>query len=96
MMDPLNSVNEPLFWLHHGAIDYFWSIWQEADRKNRIYDLDTSVKGGGNGKAWAQKIEMGMYGSDTSAKQIADSENRDGTGKLCFKYEGLPVSKYIS
>jgi hypothetical protein len=39
---------------------------------------------------------MVVYGSDTSAKQIADAENRDGTGKPCFKYEGLPVSKYLS
>ncbi|KAF2433558.1 Di-copper centre-containing protein [Tothia fuscella] len=96
MGDPLNSVNEPIFWLHHGAIDYYWSIWQEEDRKTRIYDLDASPKGGANQKALAEKVEMGVYGADLSAKQMADSENRDGTGKLCFKYEGPPASSYTS
>jgi len=96
MMDPMNSVNEPLFWLHHGAIDYYWNIWQEADRSRRVYDVDTSVAGDANAKALAEAVEMGLYGSQRTVKEIADTVNKDGSGTLCYKYAGPAASAYIS
>ncbi|KAF2672518.1 Di-copper centre-containing protein, partial [Microthyrium microscopicum] len=36
MGDPLGSMNEPLFWLHHGGIDQFWSLWQDQDLTHRL------------------------------------------------------------
>jgi tyrosinase len=96
MVDPMNSVNEPLFWLHHGAIDYYWSIWQEHDRTKRIYDLDASPKRALGEKAWPARVEMGAFAPSRTVKQIADPENQDGSGTLCYKYEGLSVKNYLS
>jgi tyrosinase len=96
MVDPLNSLNEPLFYLHHGAIDYYWSIWQEQDLKNNIYDLDASSKRSLGEKAWAVRVEMGAFAPPRTVKEVADPENRDGTGALCFRYEGPAAKDYLS
>jgi len=96
MLDPLNSLNEPLFYLHHGAIDYYWSIWQEQDRKNNLYDLDASEKRNLGEKAGSVIIEMGSFAPARTARQVADPENKDGTGTLCFRYEGQTAKEYLS
>ena len=31
MMDPFNSVNDPLFFMHHATLDYIWALWEEQD-----------------------------------------------------------------
>jgi tyrosinase len=96
MLDPLNSVNEPLFYLHHGALDYYWYVWQEKDRKNNLYDLDASPKRDLGEKAGAEPVEMGVYAPTRTSKEAADPENRDGTGILCFKYDGPTAQDYLS
>jgi tyrosinase len=95
MVDPLNSVNEPIFWLHHGGIDYFWSIWQDQDPK-RLYDLDASKGRQLGSNAGEARLEMGDFAPERKVRDVADSLNRDGNGILCFKYEGLPIEAYFS
>ncbi|KAM7213220.1 Grixazone synthase [Rhypophila decipiens] len=34
-LDPFVSPSDPIFWLHHGMIDYLWSVWQGQDYENR-------------------------------------------------------------
>ena len=96
MLDPLNSVNEPLFYLHHGAIDYYWSIWQEKDRKNNIYDLNASANRDLAEKSWVERVEMGEFAPQRTSKELADTVNEDGKGILCFKYDGPTAQDYLS
>ncbi|KAI0235950.1 hypothetical protein L0F63_004919, partial [Massospora cicadina] len=37
----MSSPNDPIFWVHHGLVDYWWSIWQET---NRWKDNDSSIR----------------------------------------------------
>ncbi|KAF2668920.1 Di-copper centre-containing protein [Microthyrium microscopicum] len=94
MGDPLTSINEPLFWLHHGGIDQFWSVWQDKDPK-RLYDLDASPKRNLGAKAGDGLLDMGIFAPNKTVHQVADPLNRDGSGILCFRYEGLPIERYL-
>jgi len=93
MMDPFNSVNDPLFFMHHAAMDQLWALWQEQDLK-RLYDFSTKR---------AEKppftpdspLQVGIFAPERKAKEVSDTQNRDGNGILCFKYEGLPIEKYM-
>jgi tyrosinase len=95
MGDALNSINDPLFFMHHGAMDYLWAIWQGDDEK-RLHDLDVSKSGTKNAESAAAIMSVGVYGPDRRASELADTQNRDGSGVLCYKYEGLGVEKYLS
>jgi tyrosinase len=95
MGDPLNSINDPLFFMHHGAMDYLWAIWQGNDEK-RLHDLDVSKSGTKNVESAAAVMSVGVFGPDRKASELADTQNRDGTGILCYKYEGLGAERYMS
>ena len=45
-MAPSSSPNEPLFFLHHAAIDRLWTLWQEQDRSKRLTDYKGNLPGG--------------------------------------------------
>jgi tyrosinase len=93
MMDPFNSVNDPLFFMHHGALDQLWALWQEQDPK-RIYDFSAS-KLEKEPLRPDTPLNMGVFGPEKLAKEVSDTQNRDGTGILCFRYEGLDIEKYM-
>jgi len=95
MLDPLNSLNEPLFYLHHGALDYYWSIWQELDLQSNLYDLDASPNRTMGVKAEQDIIEMGEYAPARTSREVADPMNRDGQGVLCFRYDGPSAKEYL-
>ncbi|KAF2666152.1 Di-copper centre-containing protein [Microthyrium microscopicum] len=90
MMDPFNSVNDPLFFLHHSNLDQLWALWEEQDPKRRT---DYSAR---QGEVFGPDsvMSLGVYGAPWTAKELMDTQNRDGKGKLCFKYEGIPIEKY--
>lgn len=39
MADFYVSPQDPVFFLHHAGIDRTWTIWQELDRENRLYQI---------------------------------------------------------
>ncbi|ETS84408.1 hypothetical protein PFICI_02433 [Pestalotiopsis fici W106-1] len=45
MKDPIDSCNDPMFFLHHAYLDKLWWEWQLADYPKRLYDM------GGNNTA---------------------------------------------
>lgn len=94
MMDPFNSINDPLFFMHHAAMDQLWTLWQEQDPKNRIYDY-SAEKGDKEPLTPATLIKLGLFAPERRAEELMDTQNRDGKGILCFKYEGIPVEKYM-
>ncbi|TKY87078.1 hypothetical protein EX895_003755 [Sporisorium graminicola] len=44
-MGPASSPNEPLFFLHHAAIDRIWALWQDMDRSKRLTDYAGNLPG---------------------------------------------------
>jgi hypothetical protein len=45
MRDPIDSCNNPLFFMHHAYLDKLWWEWQMADYPHRLSDM------GGNNAA---------------------------------------------
>jgi tyrosinase len=96
MGDPFNSVNDPLFWLHHTGMDRMWALWQEQDPGARALDVGTAssifdlAPLRNDSPVW-----MGAMAPDVPALQVMDPLNRDGRGILCYKYEGLQVKDYL-
>lgn len=95
MGDFFNSVNDPLFFMHHGGIDRMWALWQEQDPQ-RAMDA-----GGSTGffdmapltlDSW---LWVGFAGTDRKAVEVMDPMNRDGRGVLCYKYEGNSFESYF-
>jgi tyrosinase len=93
MMDPFNSVNDPLFFMHHAAMDQLWTLWQDQDPKRT---LDFSTKRIEKPPFSADSsLDVGVFAPQRRARDVFDTLNTDGTGILCFKYEGLPIEKYL-
>jgi tyrosinase len=93
-MDTFNSVNDPLFWMHHTGMDRMWSLWQEQDPK-RAMDVGSAT--GLFDMApltYETPVEVGDMGPTLPAMQLMDPQNRDGRGVLCYKYTGLSVKDY--
>ncbi|CDU24369.1 uncharacterized protein SPSC_03740 [Sporisorium scitamineum] len=44
-MAPASSPNEPLFFLHHAAIDRLWALWQDMDPSKRLTDYAGNLPG---------------------------------------------------
>lgn len=95
MNDLFNSINDPLFFMHHTGMDRIWALWQEQDPK-RIMDT-----GGTTGvldmspltlDSW---VWVGAAGQDRRTVEVMDPLNRDGRGVLCYKYEGNSFDSYF-
>lgn len=96
MTNPWTSTNDPLFWMHHTELDRLWAIWQGSNA-TRLADLAAPASMnfmslfGGKGGAKTSKttmIWMGQFPPSLAVGKIADTQNRNGEGVLCYKYEG--------
>ena len=91
MSDEFNSINDPLFFLHHANLDYLWALWEEHDLK-RLSDFSAPA---GEMYGPVTGLEMGVYAPGRVTRDVMDTLNRDGMGILCFKYEGLGIEMYL-
>lgn len=91
MGDPFTSTNDPLFFLHHAALDRIWSIWQDANIKDRLFDVGKPETGFLALFFTPLKLQtpiwMGFAAPDRPARDVMDTINRDGKGFLCYKYD---------
>jgi len=103
MQDVFTSTNDPLFFLHHAGLDRVWGIWQERNQ-SRIYDVSSTPTGsntmpffrrGGGNLTLESPIWMGFAAPDQPVKVLMDTQNRDGKGILCYKYE-KDASEYLT
>ncbi|KAJ7815274.1 hypothetical protein B0H14DRAFT_2848064 [Mycena olivaceomarginata] len=39
MRDRYSSPGDPVFYLHHANLDRIWWLWQQQDRKNRLFAI---------------------------------------------------------
>jgi len=95
MSDLFTSTNDPLFYLHHAALDRLWAMWQEADTEKRLYDI-SKAKGALGGPPFGppertmtldSPLWMGFGAPDRPVKDVMDTMNRNGKGFLCYKYD---------
>jgi len=90
MSDIFNSINDPVFYLHHANIDRIWAIWQEKNL-DRLRDAE----GGAPSVSSPSKVPihlnstiwMGFAAPDRAVREIMDTQNRDNAGILCYKYD---------
>jgi tyrosinase len=91
MADPLTSTNDPLFFLHHSGLDRLWAIWQERDRKTRLWDVNGRVSTFfgvlQRGLTLDTPIWMGLAAPDRPVRDVMDIRNEDEKGFLCYRYE---------
>jgi len=73
-MNQMQSPNDPIFWLHHGYIDYLWAIWQA--RKGT--DFGGKAKDGSNCVKSTQ-----MLGLNFKVVDVLDYRS------LCYQYENM-------
>jgi tyrosinase len=91
------STNDPLFWMHHTELDRLWALWQGSNT-TRLDDVAAPVGmtfgakmglDGAHAKTTkASMVWMGQFPPSLSIGKISDTQNRDGSGVLCYKYEG--------
>jgi tyrosinase len=91
------STNDPLFWMHHTELDRLWAIWQGTNA-TRLADLAAPIEMSfGQLLKLGKKVTktnkqtmvwMGQFPPSLAIGRIADTQNRDGSGVLCYKYEG--------
>ncbi|KAK0213287.1 Di-copper centre-containing protein [Desarmillaria ectypa] len=88
MINILTSPNDPLFWMHHGYLDYVWWKWQGRNQ-TRIHDL----VGAGNETdkapptgfvATSEATNLYVYDLITNAT-VGDVVDTQG-GFLCYTY----------
>lgn len=84
MNDAMNSVNDPMFFMHHAAIDRIWAMWQEQD-------VDTRTENAPEAEMWIGPLAP----VNRRISEVYDTQNRNGKGYLCYKYEGKPFEFYL-
>jgi tyrosinase len=102
MQDLFTSTNDPLFFLHHAGLDRVWAIWQELS-PSHLYDLSAPSNAsatppfrlGGPDISFNTPIWMGFAAPTRSVRDVIDTQNRDGKGFLCYKYE-KDASEYLT
>ena len=83
-------MNDPLFFLHQTGVDRIWAMWQDIDRKNRLYDTGTNVTGIGLFNIFGKSLGLetplwiGVAGPRRSVKDVMDTK-----GFLCYEYDKL-------
>lgn len=71
MRDPIDSCNDPLFFMHHAYLDKLWWEWQMADYPHRLSDM------GGNNTA--PDSILAMAGLSQPGPDILEYDGDSGT-----------------
>jgi tyrosinase len=87
MLNVWSSINDPLFYLHHGNLDRIWSIWQK--QPGNLNAMGGPVYPNGTGETTLDSL---MYMSEFIApslptRKVMDTLNKDDQGILCYVYE---------
>jgi tyrosinase len=79
-----NSLGDPLFYLHHGNIDYIFWKWQQnlKTRLNQVGGLIEPFDYNGKSVTLDFKINMGKLAGDATLKSLLDTQG----GTLCYTY----------
>ncbi|KAJ9477595.1 putative protein kinase [Pseudozyma hubeiensis] len=84
-MTPPHSPNDPLFFLHHAAIDRLWTLWQEQDKSKRVKDYSGPLPfqyPAMNAKITDQMPSFFGLIDDSTVEEVMDTT----AGRLCYRY----------
>ncbi|KAK6857081.1 Di-copper centre-containing protein [Apiospora arundinis] len=83
-MNPTTSPNDPLFFLHHGMVDFLWWQWQEKNSA-RLTDYNGVASHVGEDKAREVALDdiLAMNGIE---KDVTVRDVMDTRGSLCYTY----------
>ncbi|KAM7199776.1 hypothetical protein V8F20_005646 [Naviculisporaceae sp. PSN 640] len=84
-LDPFVSPSDPIFWPHHGMIDYLWSVWQGLDWDNRRDQVwGTSTIGNGNDDVTLDyKLNFEVFTEPSAIRNFVSTID----GPFCYIYE---------
>jgi tyrosinase len=87
MLNGWSSINDPLFFMHHGNLDRIWAIWQKKSSSN-VYAIGGPTYPNGTGETTLDTtIDMGKYMAPSiPARQLMDTTNNYDHGVLCYEY----------
>ncbi|KAF2745875.1 monooxygenase [Sporormia fimetaria CBS 119925] len=80
-----NSPADPLFYLHHGNLDYIFWKWQQMDLKTRLNQVGGPVKSfgyGGENVTLDFKVNMGPLAGDATLGDLLNTKGKT----LCYTY----------
>ncbi|TKA30059.1 hypothetical protein B0A50_02778 [Salinomyces thailandicus] len=87
MQDFHSSPADPLFFLHHGMIDYTWVIWQNLDNYRRIDAINgTSTLGNDPPSAEMTLDDIVPFGFVADDQRFGDLMDTTA-GLFCYRYE---------
>src|ERR1700749_972808 len=99
MANLFSSTNDPLFWVHHAAIDQFWYRWQGRN-KTRLQDVTRSTLEfqrmnqpcPANRTCKITTLDSPLFHAGIQApiipiRKVVDTLNEDKSGILCYKYD---------
>jgi hypothetical protein len=81
--------------MHHTELDRLWALWQGSN-VTRLNDVAAPVaatfgamlNSSGVKTTKASMVWMGQFPPSLAIGRVADTQNRDGAGVLCYRYEG--------
>jgi tyrosinase len=88
MFNVWSSINDPLFYLHHGNLDRIWHIWQKKQPSN-LYAIGAprSADGLGGETTLDDLLYMSDFITPTvPVRQLMDPLNQNQQGPLCYIY----------
>ncbi|KAF2435605.1 Di-copper centre-containing protein [Tothia fuscella] len=94
MINLWSSANDPMFFMHHAQVDHMWSMWQGMSEANaKAFNGPISPNGTGLSTLDSPLYMTPFLAPDLPVKAVMDTENKDGSGILCYKYEDNPAEK---
>ena len=77
----VDSLVDPVFFLHHTQLDRLWRLWQERDLDKHLWQYDGYASHKSEEEASLDDvIPMGGLGPDVFVKDIMDTR----AGMLCY------------
>lgn len=80
-----NAPNDPIFYLHHGNVDYLWAKWQDANPQTRLTDYTGNTVQGRNvnNAKLTDRLRFLGLGTDLQVQQVMNTR----AFPYCYEYE---------
>ncbi|KAF1990406.1 Di-copper centre-containing protein [Aulographum hederae CBS 113979] len=101
MQNVFSSPNDPLFFMHHAALDRVWALWQSLNPATRVMAIGgpTGMAFGAGGMASSGKttlnttVNLGFVADEMPIHKLMDTTGAQGEGILCYWYEKSPLGE---
>ncbi|KAJ3310232.1 hypothetical protein HDV04_005171 [Boothiomyces sp. JEL0838] len=84
MCDPRVSVNDPIFFMHHGNVDRLWSVWQNS---NPLYKNAYGGSGADANVAVTDLLNMFGLTNNLPVRELLSTTAGGADGRMCYVYD---------